>query len=184
MLVWVQQRPPPTGPQNSQTKPIRRALKRKRPINTDLCSVGTVRCVSIIYCKQRGEIHSCPTCRQSVSQSAESGTPRTAAATAANRADSGPNNASVTQVPRGKCGHHNARSEVVFLVGPTLVVHLRSLCQALAPASNSRDGRGDPALRAGKPHACVTTQRNSTVSAPNLVSKVSLGFRICRLCLE
>lgn len=131
VFVWG---PHPAGPQTCQTKPIRRTLQRRQQINTDLCSVGTVRRVSIIYCKRRGEIHSCPTCRQSVSQSAESGTPRTRSRDSCNRADSGPNNARFTQMPRGKCGQHSGRSEVAFLVGPTLVVLLRSLCQALASA--------------------------------------------------
>lgn len=141
--MWVQQRPPP------HRTPEQPNEANQASINTDLCSVGTVRCVSIIYCKQPEEIHSCPTCRQSVS--GERHSPNRS------RADSDPNNTSFTQVPRDKCGHHNARSEVVFLVGPTLV----SLCQALAPASDSRDGRGEPALRAGKPRAAPASSRNA-----------------------
>lgn len=150
--------PHPTGPQNSQMKPIRRALKRKRPINTDLCNTDSSLCLSFTVNSERDpQLPDLQTVRQSVSGERHSPNRSRDSCT---RADSGPNNASFTQVPRGKCGQHNARSEVAFLVGPTLVVLLRSLRESLAPASDSRDGRGDPALRAGKPHAAPASPRN------------------------
>lgn len=112
----------------------------KEKINTDLCFVGTVRCVCIIDCKQRRGLHSCPTRRQSVSQSAESGTPRTRSRDSCNRADSCPNNASFTQTPCGKRDQQTLGPNLAFLYVPRAsfsgagVVLLRSVCQALAPA--------------------------------------------------
>lgn len=140
--------------------------------------------LSIIDCKQRTEIHSCPTCRQSVSQSAESGTPRTRSRDSCNRADSSPNNASFTQMPGGKCGQHNARSKFRLSVRPTRVV-LRCWSGSSAfSMSGSRSGHqtaemGAVTLLSGLGNPTLRLRHyatDSTVSARKRVLRIAICY--------